>query len=161
MTNSHYYPVVRRIAVLGVLIAALGVLMLERPPEVKAISCGDAFLDFSACYYYCAVQNDSCLHGNNPAVCPGLMDNCLRGCDSSHVEMGSACELLHYSQPFVPNATCEETAARLTANCISGAVPFAYRDSYFSCMTEMNGDPSYLQYCCGIAEENYLYIGCY
>lgn len=163
MINSPSLSILRRLAVLSVLILTLGVMLFEKSSPVKAVSCSDANLDFSSCYYYCAVQNDYChsQHTGNPHICDPAMDECLRGCSGYFASYGLSCELAHYSSPVDPNAACEANAARLATNCIAGDVVFAFRDSYYACMVELNGETSYVSYCCGVAEENYLYIGCY
>ena len=149
--------------VLGVLVLTLGVLLLERSPVLKATSCTDAHIDFGSCYFPCTVQNITCHieNPNTPQQCENAMNNCLRGCDTYHSQYGLACELANYSAPYDPNSTCEENADRLYANCLSGPVPFAFRETYFACMTAANGDLDQLSTCCDEAKEHYLYVGCY
>jgi len=165
MLNPQLSRLVRRTAILGVLMLALGVVLFERSPVVRAESCDIANWNFSSCYYYCAVQNGTC-HWQWGESYPGLpcdeaMTVCIEGCDGYHETVGSACNMERYSTPVVPGAECQANADRLYANCVAGPVPFAFRDVYLSCMTNNGADPSQVTTCCSEAEDHYLEVGCW
>ncbi len=166
MNRPPIFRIARRFLILAILGTALVTLMGNRTQTVKASDCYEDYSLFSNCYYNCAVEKSVCILNNpsNHAPCESQMQTCLGSCDMAHATFGSSCSLEygleHYTQPVDPNGACEDNAARLYENCRSGPVPFAFRASYFSCMDQLDGDVTYLDYCCGIARDDYVNFGC-